>query len=206
MVIDYTIQAEVIDLTRDTPTKEDVFLVDTNVWYWMAYSNATFHYLGLSNYTKYLNDALNASAKLFYSGLSLAELSHVIEKTEKEIYERHNRTGDIKPKIYRHNRSSERSHVVSEIKAAWAQVSNLATLLPCHSGPEMINSALAHLDIVKVDGYDLFILESMANESIKKIITDDGDFATVPGLQVFTINRNVIQKAREQNKLIERIR
>ena len=33
---------------------------------------------------------------------------------------------------------------------------------------------------------------------------DDGDFATVPGIQVFTANRNVIQAARAQGRLATR--
>lgn len=35
-------------------------------------------------------------------------------------------------------------------------------------------------------------------------ITDDGDFATVPGIQVFTANRNVIIAARSQGKMLTR--
>lgn len=29
----YIVQANVIDITSDTPQKGDIFLVDTNVWY-----------------------------------------------------------------------------------------------------------------------------------------------------------------------------
>ncbi|MEA5577670.1 hypothetical protein [Anabaena sp. UHCC 0451] len=55
-----------------------------------------------------------------------------------------------------------------------------------------------------LDGYDLFILESMGQESIDKIITDDGDFVTVPGIQVFTANPRAIAAANNQGKLIRR--
>jgi hypothetical protein len=37
-----------------------------------------------------------------------------------------------------------------------------------------------------------------------RVITDDMDYATVPNLQVFTSNRNVIQTASQQGKLLRR--
>lgn len=38
MAINYNVQPEVIDITADTPKVEDVFLLDTNVLYWLTYS------------------------------------------------------------------------------------------------------------------------------------------------------------------------
>jgi predicted nucleic acid-binding protein len=62
-------------------------------------------------------------------------------------------------------------------------------------------AALNRLQTEKLDGYDLFILESMKNHGVVQVITDDGDFATVSGIQVFTANRNVIAAAKDQGKL-----
>jgi hypothetical protein len=44
----------------------------------------------------------------------------------------------------------------------------------------------------------------MRSHGVVQVITDDGDFSTVPGIQVFTANRNVIQAARAQGRLITR--
>jgi hypothetical protein len=63
---------------------------------------------------------------------------------------------------------------------------------------------LARFQTDKVDGYDLFILEAMKNHGVVQVITDDGDFATVSGIQVFTANRNVINSARAQGRLLAR--
>jgi hypothetical protein len=41
MPVNYTVQAEVVDIRSDTPKKEDIFLVDTNVWYWYTYTNGS---------------------------------------------------------------------------------------------------------------------------------------------------------------------
>ena len=39
---------------------------------------------------------------------------------------------------------------------------------------------------------------------LNRVITDDGDYATVPGLQVFTANRNIIEAAGLQGRLLIR--
>lgn len=208
MAINYTVLAQVIDISKDAPKVTDVFLVDTNVWYWMTYTRASLRTTPpvqhqITYYPAYTNAALNAGAELFQSHLSLAELAHQIEKAEQEIYEK-TAGGLLKPKEYRHNLSSERLRVVSEIRAAWSQVTNLAKPLEVTIDTPMANLALARLQIQKVDGYDLFILESMKSHKVVQIITDDGDFCTVQGIQVFTANRNVIRAARSQGKLITR--
>lgn len=203
MAVNYTMQAQVIDITNDTPKEEDVFFVDTNVWYWTTYPKATSFIPGnKSDYPNYLNKALGVNAKVYHSGLSLAELAHLIEDTERDIYMQ--KVGAIKPKEYRHNRSGQRAQVVSEIEAAWVQVENLAIPLALTIDKATTNAALARVQTEKVDGYDLFMLEAMKNNTVVQIITDDGDFATVHGIQVFTANRNVISAARQQKKLLLR--
>jgi len=204
MAVNYIIQAEVVDITSDSPRAEDNFLVDTNVWYWMTYTRASQSarppaQYQTTNYPAYTNNALAVGARIYQSGLSLAELTHLIEKAEREIYERTN--GQVGTKEYRHNFPNERTQVIAEIQSAWGQVVSLADPLVATIDNQTANSALAHLQTEKVDGYDLFILESMKNHGIVQVITDDGDFATVSGIHVFTANRNVITAARNQGKL-----
>lgn len=40
MEINYDVRARVIDLKADTPKVEDMFLVDTNVWFWFLLPTA----------------------------------------------------------------------------------------------------------------------------------------------------------------------
>lgn len=206
MAINYIIQAEVIDIDLDSPRAEDVFLVDTNIWYWMTYPRATSHIPSLSDkYQNYVSNALDVDSNIYYSGLTQAELSHIIEKTEREIYERSlSPPRTIKAKEFRHNYPDQHRNVVSEIQAAWAQVSSLACLLDITINNDVCTETLKRLHTESVDGYDLFILESMKENDITQIITDDGDFCTVPGIRVFTKNRNVIDTARAQGKLLTR--
>lgn len=204
MAIDYTVRANVIAIKSDVPKSADTFLVDTNVWYWLAYSKASQNALPyqMSDYPSYAKAALGAGARVFQSTLSLAELSHLIEKAEREIYQAENRP--VNAKEYRHNNAGERDSVVAEIEAAYGLVTTLAEPLTATIDANTADAALNRLQTERVDGYDLFILESMRINGVVQIITDDGDFCTVPGIQVFTANRSVIQAAESQGKLVRR--
>ena len=207
MPVDYVIGADIIDVRVDTPVPEDVFLVDSNVWYWIAYTKTSLvgqqsAPVRSQDYAAYVYKAITAGAELCRCGLSLAELAHLIEKSEREIFER--TSGSIRPKEYRHNHPAERSNVAQEVKAAWAQVKTLASSLDVTINDAVADAALGCFDNECVDGYDLFFLEAMANEKVIEIITDDGDFATVSGIRVFTANKNVIAAAHSQNRLITR--
>ena len=102
MAVNYTIEADVVDIGADTPKASDAFLVDTNVWFWIAYPNAgqSATPYQLMSYPSYVNSALGKGAKICRTGLSLAELSHRIEKTEYDIYRSY--VNAIELKEYRH--------------------------------------------------------------------------------------------------------
>jgi hypothetical protein len=105
MAINYSIRAQVVNITIDIPKPEDKFFVDTNVWYWMTYTRASqrvrppAQYQSTS-YPAYTNTALNVGARIFQSGLMLAELTHLIEKAEFEIFAQANPTIFRDPKRF----------------------------------------------------------------------------------------------------------
>lgn len=208
MSVQYAIWADVFDIGQTSPQGSDCFLVDSNVWLWLTYSNAghgepNWRAVLMSQYAAFVQGALAGSARVCCCGLSLAELSHIIEKTEREIHEA-SAGSSIKTKEYRHNYATERNRVIAEIQAAWAQVESLAEPMTVTIDSPATAAALNRLQTEKVDGYDLFILEAMKSHGVVQVITDDGDFASVKGIQVFTANRNVISAARSQGKLLTR--
>jgi hypothetical protein len=71
---------------------------------------------------------------------------------------------------------------------------------------EITNAALTRFRTQALDGYDLLILEAISRAEVGqvKVITDDMDYAVVPGIQVFTNNGLVIQQATAQGKLLIR--
>jgi hypothetical protein len=207
MPINLIIQAGIVDITNDSPRKSDIFLVDTNVWFWQTYTNAstTANPYQLRDYPNYLAQALMQGSTLSYSVLTLAELASIIERTELSIYNQSNGL-NLKLKEYRHNYPSERANMVSEVQSAWSQVEAIAASADLKINDAIAKSALNRFQTQAVDGYDLLILESIsrAGAGQVRVITDDMDYATVPNIQVFTSNRNVIQAASQQSKLLRR--
>jgi predicted nucleic acid-binding protein len=205
MALNLTINAEVVDISKDHPRGDDVFVVDTNVWYWMTYTRASqvgAHPYQISAYPSYVSQALANYAKIYQSGLSLAELAHLIEKSEREIFEVIN--PGVSPKEFRHNFANERANVCAEVEAACSQILAMGDPLQTLIDGAMSESAMNRFVKEKVDGYDVLILESMLSHGVTQIITDDGDFATVAGIRVFTANKNVISAAQTQGKLLQR--
>lgn len=201
MSVRYDVQANVVDLRNDYPTDNDIFLVDTNVWYWQTYTKASLSAdpYQTNHYPSYLLAALSNDSSLMYCGLSLSELAHQIEKTEREIFDR-----NIKTKEYRHKYPSQRQNLVQEIQDAWEQVTSIAVCADIIVNESTTDKALQRLETQLLDGYDLLILEAMEKANISKVITDDGDYVTVPNITVFTANRNVINAAQGSGKLKRR--
>lgn len=94
--------------------------------------------------------------------------------------------------------------MVREIRSAWNSVKSIASAAAILVDEAATDTALIRLAGQQVDTYDLFLIEAAARNQINQIMTDDGDFVTVPGLQVFTANHNVIEAARAQGKLLSR--
>jgi hypothetical protein len=205
MVVNLNIQADIIDIKTDNPQQGDIFLVDTNVWFWQTYTKNAGSGANASEfsiYLTYLNQALVNGAALTYSGLILAELAHIIERTEYKIYMQSHAYLPLKE--YRHNYLNERINVVAEVQSAWSQVKALAVPVNLTVDDATTDAALKRFQTQAVDGYDLLLLEaiSRAGAGKIKIITHDMDYAVVPDIQVFTSNNNVIQAANTQKKLL----
>ncbi|MEG5058310.1 hypothetical protein QUB60_10170 [Microcoleus sp. A2-C5] len=201
MAPQYTVKAEVVDIGSDIPQKDDIFLVDTNVWYWLTYTQASTSARSyqINDYPAYLTKIISAQGLLLYCGLSLAELAHNIEQAERAIF-----STTLNTKEYRHNEQTERDNVVAEVVAAWGQVTSIAVSTDVTIDETTTNASLTRFQTQLLDGYDLLFLEAMDKAGVVQVITDDGDYVTVPGIKVFTANRNVIMAARNQGKLITR--
>lgn len=202
------VRAQIVDIRADTPKDTDRFLVDTNAWYWLFYPRASQtpsapQSYQLADYPAYLKKALVNSATLHCYALTFSELAHNIEKAEREIYE-NQANKKIKPKEFRHDYISQRRKITALITDTWADVMSVSTLLDMELDTAFMQSALSLFPSVSLDGYDLFMAETALKTGVTQIITDDGDYATVPGLTIFTANSRVIQEANLAGKLIAR--
>ncbi|NES23343.1 MAG: type II toxin-antitoxin system VapC family toxin [Symploca sp. SIO3E6] len=195
------VQAQVVDIQDDQPKQQDRFLVDTNVWLYLYYNRVSTpgYFYQDDKYTPYIDKARYVMSSLFYCGLSLAEIAHVVEQKEWDAD-----LPKLELKDYRHNYPAQRDKVVRKVKNIWNRVKRTGISADISINQDTTQAALTRFQTQLLDGYDLFIVEAMSKAGIDKIITNDRDFVTVPGIKVFTANRNAIATARSQGKLVVR--
>lgn len=209
MAINFQVRAQVVDLTRDRPKAEDRFWVDTNVWLWQVYPAMTVSMDDrrkriCDSYLRYFADAMKAKSALHWCALQFSEIAHQIERTE---FEAAKSAGVTSLKEFRHNNARERQRVTGLIQGAWQDVcSNGASALSpaLQLDASAAEKATSIIAACALDGHDLFYLQSLQAAGVTQVLSDDGDFCTVPGITLFTSHRGVIEAARQQGRLIRR--
>lgn len=200
-------KAKTFDIRRYDPKPEDVFIVDTNAWYWITYTRATLPCLPApltkqcEQYAHFLKKALNAGTTIARCDLTLAELAHRIEMAEKRIYEHHSLADkNITLKRYRAI-PEERARVIAEVDSAWSQVLTMSEHCVLTLTKDVTNAALAGFKAHLIGGYDLFLLQAMKQGRFPGILTDDGDFFGIPDISIFTCNESSLRKAKTAGQL-----
>ena len=204
MTVAYDIKADIVDIRFDKPRHLDSFFVDTNVWYWYDYIPASLNAANyqVKEYPEYIKKIKSVNAQMIRSNLILPELAHIIEDTEYKIFCKSNHLDpkNFPKKEYRHNHPSERKNVVHDIEGVWETVKNITSPVSMSIDDPAADTFVTDLKLHKMDGYDLFNLDLIRRLGVN-VLTDDGDFATVPGITVFTANYNVIDAARKCSQL-----
>ena len=202
-----SVNADVVDLRSDSPQKNDVFFIDSNVWFWIGYTNASVgdRFNQSVDYPTYVGDALSVGSSLYRCTLSFAELAHSIERSERTIFGK-SKGVELRTKDFRHNYPTERANVLTEIENAWTLSDGMTdgNTIEVDVTSSMVTDTLTRLKTEELDGYDAFMVEAMLAQGIKQVITDDGDFGQVPGITVFTANNLLIREAAKQSKLKKR--
>ena len=183
--------ANLIKLRDHTIHHTDKIFVDTNVWFWFTYAasneieteNQPLRYQTL-NYPEFLEKILDTGASLFHSPLTLAELSNVIDRTEKEIHNVRNQK-DLTRKEFRNNLAC-RERVINEIEIAWRAINDISSSIDVNLNHEFSDSALKIYSQCTLDPYDSFYVKMMRDYGINSILTDDKDFLSVQGINVLT--------------------
>lgn len=173
-------------------------MVDSNIWIYYTYPPAcSMHSYHLNDYPEYLKKLASNGSELFYCPASISEIFHRIENTERKLFNL-----NIKPKEYRHNYPSEWKKVQEIRRTCLEMINSTATMLDMNITKSKFENVLDIVDNSVLDGYDAFILYCMQEYGIDKILTDDGDFTSVPNIEVFTSNKNVVSSAKKQQQLL----
>ncbi len=204
-----TVKANVIDLPRHLPRSSDSLLLDTNVLHWMAYEPDVDARSEIKlPYRSFIEAATECGASLWHSALSLAELTHVIEKTEFRVWWREQgnplpldtRQGNREMKLFR-AMTEQRERVCSQIERAWKLVRSWSEPIDVPVDHNASTAMLQKLRAHTLDAYDALMLHAMRRSGVNQILTADSDFGDVAGLEVFTAHGYLIGCARSDGML-----
>lgn len=201
----FQLRSDVIDIrsSRDSPEGGDAFLVDTCVWKTLTYTRAAKPQQ-VRHYPPYIKAVRSAGGTLYASGFAYAELAKLIEIEELKVYQARHSLRDFRVKEFR-SLSSERTEVVEGIATSWNLLQQMATRLSSALNDAAINAALAGLQAADfLDGHDAIQLAEARRNGVTKILSDDSDFASIPGIQLFTANEWVIREASAARRLVKR--
>ena len=190
--------AKIINLKSHDPVKGEKIFVDTNVWYWFTYVSSKQMAVvekpipyQMNDYPDFIERALNNGAELYHCPLTLAELANNIEHAEFTYYKTYI-DNNVRKKEFR-KLNPERKTVVSEIEVAWSTICSISSLLNTELSAKTTTGAISLLASTTLDTYDCFYSQLMRDNSIDIIITDDGDFKSLPATCVYTSNRNMLR-------------
>ncbi len=196
------IKATVFDIQKDYSVFGQTFFVDSNVWYWVTspqgYDAAAYYQ---NEYYPPFFEKACGSSKIFASIINLVEVANIIEANHLRIYNQLH-SPPISKKDMRYDMPGERKDVVEEIQASWGCLKALAVVIDTEiDGDTDSKDALDLISAYPIDSYDSIISLTMKKHGIDCILSDDCDFATLPGISVYTANKNVIETARRNGKL-----
>lgn len=156
----------------------------------------------VNDYPSFISN-INKS-NLYSTVFNLAEISHIIEKIEYDIFlnSRNLAKNNYSKKKYRQD-ASQRQNVLSAIKTSWSLIQKLSENLGLGTS-EIItpNDLIQSLSNGLIDSYDALILKLLDSKGMNKVITDDYDFATMPNLIIYTANNQIISEAQSKNLLL----
>jgi predicted nucleic acid-binding protein len=193
------VHAATYDIRKDV-TPPQRLLVDTNVWLYLAYGPFS---LGdqaalAAPYVDFVAKCIEHGCQLLRSPLSVPEIAHVIERNEAKASSAH---GNNQGKQMRWIPNSRRK-VIAEVLNTWKQITATSEWseglkVDGAAGDE----ALLNFRNLKVDGYDLFLVQEALTSGNLAVLTNDFDFLSVPTLTVYTANDAGVEAARRSNRL-----
>ena len=172
------------------------FFIDTNVLYWYSYSKYELFNDPVKRqaqpYLDFLESLIENDNLIFTSIYNLSELLHIIEKHEFEIFQETNTGKRLNIKDFR--KITSREGVKSELLTALENTKDLCSIMeyPFYLSDleEFINTSDTH----RCDNYDYIIIKNCIEQGKLNVISDDSDFVSMPGINLYTANRKALRK------------
>lgn len=191
----------VLDIKKiDDTFKETNFFIDTNVLYWISYSKYDF-FNGRARkqakpYLEFIDKLLDDNASFFTSIYNISELLHIIEKHEFEIYQKTN--PGLIDNIKDFRKLTSRKYVKNELLTAIANIKGQCTVLEYPFFLDDLEEFIDTSDTHRCDNYDFITIKNCIKQGMLNIISDDGDFASINEINLFTSNFKVLKENNKQ--------
>jgi predicted nucleic acid-binding protein len=182
--------------TISTLVKEQAFIVDTNILYFIHSGYYSTFDPKKKAYSDFIQKLITNGNKLIISVANLQELLHCIENKEYQLCCNKNNLNKKNPdntvsnpfskKDFRAN-SSLRKSVQKKLQAVLVEIKSSYNLSDCAIVKEQIEDFLKQYDNHRYDPIDFVVVNNMAEDSHVNFITDDSDFTYDSNIHVFTL-------------------
>lgn len=171
------------------------YAIDTNVLYWMHYSRASLspNNYQIKTYPNFISHLISQQKKLMTTTYNIAELITIIERNEYRIYLEQNNLQDSEFSIKKYREDEvERVRVKQEIQSVLTQIENIYTIVQLDLKMDWMSTYTNDFEKHSCDVGDYSCIQQFLKEKINCFLTDDIDFCSIEGINVFTSNLKAI--------------
>lgn len=173
-----------------------VFCLDTNVLYWYTYPRYGTVKSGVINqaqvYYDFVDKLVSDGNPLYTSVYNISELLNVIEKNEYDIYTTMHPEIPLTKKDYRRI-LTERESLKRIMKTTLANVKAICKVIDFEFSSKTMDLFVANLSDHRCDVFDYLILNHYVEINELNILSDDNDFATFEGINLYTANTKILE-------------
>lgn len=186
------VRAKLYDINKFTSiNNRKRFCLDTNVLYWYTYPR---YGLGEKDnkhhsqvYYDFVDKLVSDGNPLITTIYNISELLNIVEKHELDIYKMFHPEYPIEKKDYRRI-AAERSNLQKVMKTTISNVRSICTVVDFNFSSEKLDSYVDLFTEHRCDVFDYLILNYYVESSDINIISDDNDFSTYSGINLYTAN------------------
>ena len=138
---------------------------------------------------------------LYYCSITLSEVLHVVEKSEKNLFCSNNSLSDISLKTFREKYLADWQKYCDEVNNIIVPMLKQFNEITTKVDSSINDSMLKQITSNRVDAYDCYMVATWKQTHRQKIITDDKDIARFNDIEVYTANESLLELAKTHRKL-----
>lgn len=175
-----------------------IYCLDTNALYWYCYPRYGINVnpnrvSEIEVYYNFIDRLVQNGNTIVTSIYNVSEFLNIIEKHEYEIYQKLNSEIKYNIKDLR-NMATERAKLKRQMTVSINNVYATCKVLEFAMERITIDNFVGKLHEHKCDVFDYVILDYYKKNKNLNIVTDDADFMSIDGINIFTGNPQILNK------------